>query len=225
MIGGSGVPLGAPSPVRRSSISSTTSTASTASGVGGRRWRSAAIVVPLVIAVVGAVWSTGGMGSTAEPAQVIASDAPHYRQLDELVRASDAVVLAEVVGARPGRALGGPGGGIVTQLFELRVVEVVAGSALETVVLEEVVALGDGTSVAVDGVVAPQVGERGVFFLVAGDANGYAALVGPQGRYLVDGDGLVASAPDDALASTLAAAGGPELVAAVRAVVETDGLD
>jgi hypothetical protein len=151
----------------------------------------------------------------------VASDSALFDSVDDLVAASDAVVLAEVVEAADGRAITDPSDpttGIRTRLAELRVVQVLAGSAPDALVLEEAATLLDGTPIAVDGETPVVAGDRGVFFLVAGGADEapHWALVGAQGRYLVRGEHLEAAA-GDGLSGELAASGGPALVDAVEA--------
>lgn len=176
----------------------------------------AAVLVPVLVAVVGAVLASGTVRDDGPSVIAVRSDAPVFDTLVDLVAASDAVVLAEVTGARPGPVVGAPGGAVRTTLFTLHVVDVAHGSAVEVVELVEPTALADGTPVTVDGVAPPEVGTRGVFFLVAA-GPGRAVSVGSQARYVVDGDSLVAADPDDPLAARLAAGGGPALVAAIRA--------
>lgn len=177
--------------------------------------------LPVVIAAVfgfAPVLAEGGGDVRPRPVALV-SDAPSFSSVGELVAASDQVVLAEIVGEAPGRTLSTPGdpdAGVRTRLLELRVVAVLVGQERETIVLEEEAALLDGTPVVVDGVRPAEVGERGVFFLVAGgsEAAPHHALVGPQGRFLVVGDALE-SAGDDPLSRSIADAGGPALRDAV----------
>jgi hypothetical protein len=156
----------------------------------------------------------------------IASNAPRFTDLDGLVAASGVIVLAEVTGTSDGRTITDPktpAAGVRTRLVELRVVDSLSGKPPRRVVVEEEAALLDGTPIVVDGVAPVRVGDRGVFFLVAGgsEASPHYALVGPQGRYLVEDDAL-AAAIDDPLAIALARDGGPALVDAVRERVKRD---
>jgi hypothetical protein len=192
-----------------------------------RTTTAAALAIPIVIAVAVTIVFLGRDDSSNDEtraqrreSKVIASNAPRFTALDGLVAASDAIVLAEATAATDGRTITDPAtpdAGVRTRLVELRVVETLAGTPARPLVIEEEAALLDGTPIVVDGVQPMQVGDRGVFFLVAGgtEAAPHYALVGPQGRYLVEGDALV-PAVDDPLASTLAAGGGPALVDRVR---------
>jgi hypothetical protein len=139
------------------------------------------------------------------------------------------VVLAEVVSLGKGRVITAErqtDAGVRTRLVELRTVKTIVGAQSPRVLLEEEAALLDCTPVVVDGVQPARVGDRGVFFLVAGrtDAAPYHALVGPQGRFLVHGERLV-PAVADRLTTRLAAGGGPRLVAAIAGVAALQGHD
>lgn len=184
------------------------------------------LALPVLVAVlVGAVVLVGQNHETEPEPEVVevASTAPRFTSLAELVHGSDLIVLAEVAGVERGRALTAPGdteSGVITQLAELRVVYLLAGNRIESVVLEEEATLLDGTPIVVDGVTPVQPGQRGVFFLVAGTTDGAPnhALVGPQGRFLVAGDALEAST-DDPLANYLADLGGPTLVDQIDEII------
>ncbi len=83
-------------------------------------------------------------------------------------------------------------------------------------VVEEPAELLDGTPVIVDGMSALDVGDRAVWFLVAGDSDElpYLAAVNGQGRYEIAGATLRPSG-EDRLSQELAALGVEGLVAAV----------
>jgi hypothetical protein len=162
-------------------------------------------------------------GGTVRPVPVT-STAPRFDRLEELVAASDVIVMAEAVSARAGRLITDtdrPDAGVRTRLVELRPVRTLVGNPGASIVLEEPAALLDGSPLELDGVRPVEIGGRGIFFLVAGgsEAAPHHTLVGPQGRFLVDGDRLV-PAVDDPLTARLAAQGGAALVAAVTALAE-----
>ena len=182
----------------------------------------------LAVAALFTVWRASDADEPAPPAAQpteVSSDAPRFDTVEEMVAASDAVVLAEVVSEADGRTITDPADpdeGVRTRLLELEVVEVLSGAVPRPLVLEEEATLLDGTPVEVDGVAPAAPGDRGVFFLVAGgsETDPHHALVGPQGRFLVDGDDLVASTSSP-LGDTWVAAGGPALADAVRAAEPT----
>ena len=189
------------------------------------------VAVTLVAAGVLTAWqvrpTTDRPGAAASPPTEVTSDAPRFATLEDMAAASDAVVLAEVVAEADGRTITDPADperGVRTRLLELEVVEVLVGAVPRPLVLEEEAMLLDGTPVRVDGVAPAGPGDRGVFFLVAGgsDANPHHALVGPQGRFLVDGDDLV-PATSSPLGAIWVAAGGPALADAIRATETVAG--
>jgi hypothetical protein len=195
-----------------------------------RAWRwigPAVAVVAALVAGVAVAGRDGGAGDGAEPVRsgepapvAVESDAPRFRSLDELVAASDVVVRGEVVATERGRPFGEPGEAtIVSRLVTLRVDSVLAGSvASDAVLVEEEGWLEEGAPLVVDGVPPTAEGDAGVWFLAAGgdpDVPAYL-VVGPQGRYLADGDGLRPAAADP-LAAELAALGEEGLAAAVAA--------
>lgn len=181
--------------------------------------------LPLVVAIgasFGPALADGVFHGEPSPVSVTSDDVAPFVTVDELVAASDAVVLAEVLDSADGRVLTdptSPTAGVRTRLADLRVVEVLAGDTPERLVLEEVATLLDGSPVAVDGAVPVTVGDRGVFFLVAGrsEAAPHWSVLGAQGRYLVQGDALEAAGTDP-LSVAIVEAGGPALVDAVNAV-------
>jgi hypothetical protein len=131
----------------------------------------------------------------------VAASGPRFASVDELVAASDLVVIGHVERVAGGRVLTDPTdptAGIRTQLADLTVEEVLKGEPTEDVVLEEEAELLDGRPITIDGTSPSDAGDRGVYFLIASteaDAP-YHALVGPQGRYLIDGDSLRTTARD-----------------------------
>lgn len=192
-----------------------------------RRWMGSFVLfgVPVLAAFGVAGWSSFVDGSTDAVSETIeiSSDVPApFATVDELVASSDAVVLAEVLDSVDGRTVTDPTApevGIRTRLAELRVVQILAGDVPNRLVLEEVASLTDGTPVAVDGASPVVVGDRGVFFLVAGGSEQapHWALVGSQGRFLVRGEALEA-AGDDPLSVAIEAGGGPVLTDVVRSI-------
>lgn len=134
---------------------------------------------------------------------------PPSASLGELVSRTDLVVVGRIVQVAPGRVLSDPGDpdrAVRTQFAQLEVDEVTVGSGAARLVLEEVVALADGTPATVAGSGASRVGDAGPYMLVRGD-DGRVGLVGPQGRYLLDRDDpdrLRASPGGDPLATRLA---------------------
>ena len=185
-----------------------------------RRVVAVAIGLPVIAAVAVALTSVRDDG---EPPPVeLRSDAPVFESLDELVAASDAVVVATVASVSPGRVLTAPGeadAGIRTRLVELSVERTLTGQPPTPLVVEEPAELLDATPVVVDGVDPLDAGDRAVWFLVAGgtDELPYHAVVNAQGRYEVVGDTL-RPASEDPLSRQLTALGPESLVAAVDEV-------
>lgn len=188
-----------------------------------RWWEGAAIAVPLV---AGALWlgvsvrADERAGAPRRDPVAVEAWGPAFTSLDELRAASDLIVLGEVTGVAEGRTItapGDPAAGIRTRLLTVEVTRALQGAVPSVVVVEEEAALLDGTPIVVNGMAPGAVGDRGVYFLVAGSdpAAPYHAVVNEQGRYLVDGVQLRPAAADDPLAARLAALGLNGLVAAV----------
>jgi len=174
----------------------------------GRRLRPrlAWVAFALPIAAAAVVFALRWSDSTPESVDV-AARAPRYSTVEELVAASDLIVLGRIERVAEGRVFTDPAdpeAGIRTQLAQLAVEEVLRGPSVRSVVLEEEASLLDGTPITVDGASPSTAGQRGIYFLIA-DRNGTAnyALIGPQGRYLIDGDTLV-STSNDPLSTSLA---------------------
>lgn len=140
----------------------------------------------------------------------VASSGPRYPTVGELVAASDLIVVGRITHVADGRVVTDPtepGAGIRTQLAQLAVERVVKGAPTRALVLEEEAALLDGTAITVDGVAPSVAGQRGVYFLIGGDAESpYHALIGAQGRYVIAGESLVPAA-DDPVSRELAKGG------------------
>jgi hypothetical protein len=145
-----------------------------------------------------------------------------FGSLDELVAASDVVVLAAVAGVDDGRTITAPAdpdAGIRTRLVQLDVRETLVGEALDSVVVEEASAFADGAAIVVDGMTQLRPGDIAIWFLVGGDgeATPYYAAVNGQSRFVVVGDTLQPSGADE-LSRALATLGPDELAAATRAL-------
>ena len=166
-----------------------------------------ALLLPLVAAAVVLVlrWPNSSPKSVD-----VAASGPQYSTVEELVAASDLIVLGRVERVDEGRVFTDPAdptAGIRTQLAELAVDQVLEGPPTRSVVVEEEATLLDGTPITVNGASPSTAGQRGVYFLITGSAEtAYHALIGPQGRYLIDGDSLVTAAQDP-LSTSLAARG------------------
>jgi hypothetical protein len=159
------------------------------------------------VAVLVAVRSDGEQ----TPAIDLDSSAADLALLDELVAASDLVVVGTVADLTDGRQITAPvdpDAALLTRLVVLDVSAVLTGTSSGDVIVEEPAALGNGTPVVVDGVQPLDVGDEAVWFLVAGDSETmpYFAVVNRQGRYTVAGDTLQ-PASDDPLGTELAALG------------------
>jgi hypothetical protein len=194
---------------------------------GGARRRLAAIV-PLVVAVVVAAGVAASLlvrrDDTAEPAPlaVAATSIYDFATLDQLVAASDAIVVGTVVAVDEGRLVGDPASGaVVSRVASVRVNRALSGETADVVIVEEEGWLPDGTPLIVNGVTPTGVGDEGVWFL---DATGDPELPGflvinSQGRYLVDPNDprgpLVGGDRDDSLVRDLERLTLAQLVAAI----------
>jgi len=181
------------------------------------RWAPAAAIV-LVAVVVGLVQLVGD--DDRPEAMAVESSADLFDSLDDLVAASDFVLVATITDIADGRTItssDNPAAGIHSRLVELDVNEVLHGDAPDRVVVEEADAFADGTPIAVDGMNELHNGDAAVWFLVAGgsDAMPYYATVNGQGRIRIVGDSLDASG-DDPLSQEVASWSPQELTAAVR---------
>lgn len=164
----------------------------------------APLAIPLVIAAI-VTWIRWPE-SPPEPVEVT-SNSLTYTTLDDLVAASDLIVIGVVDNAAPGRAISDPtnhSAGIRTTLYTLRIDTTLAGASHNTVTVEHETALLDGTPITIDGVEPPQPGERALLFLVAGTTNDFPhhAIIGTQGRYPIKGS-TITSLTNDPLGHSL----------------------
>lgn len=163
----------------------------------------ALVLVGGAVAVVGA--------RARGPVDLSVAEPPAAR-LAALLDRTDLAVVARVVAVTPGRGISDPANpdrAVRTQLAQLTVDEVTVGPPTRRLVLEEVAALADGTPVTIEHVAPSRVGDAGLYLLVRG-YDDRVALVGPQGRYLLDPDDpdrLLSPLPVDPLATRLAELG------------------
>jgi hypothetical protein len=182
----------------------------------GLRARMLPFLVPFLIA--GVVVYLRWPDAPSKPVDVAASGPP-LTTVDELVAGSDLIVIATVERVGSGRVFtdpADPAAGIRTQLADLAVERVLKGEPARAVVLEEEAALLDGRPITVNGTAPSRAGERGIYFLIASDDEEapYHALIGPQGRYLIDGNALRTTARDP-LSTDLASRGLDALLRAI----------
>jgi hypothetical protein len=180
-------------------------------------------VVLVVGVVLGAVWwlRSGTDDSVPEPVSIEATG-PSFATLDELVAASDVVVLGVVSDVDDGRSVTDPTdptAGIRTQLAAVEVDDVLAGGHDGPLVVEQEAELLDGTPVRVNGVDPLRVGDRGYLFLIRGDSDEfpYTAFVNEQGWVPIVDDRVAPTDADDPVWSGYAAEEADAVVGAVRA--------
>lgn len=188
------------------------------------RWRPLLRWLPAVAIVVGVVVAGFVLLGDDDKSKLVAvtSSAETFATLDELVTASDVVVVGTVTGSEDGRTITSPNdpdAGIRTRLVELDVTQTLHGEPPERLVVEEAEAFTDGTPIAVDAMDELREGDRAVWFLVTGgdEAMPYYATVNGQARYRVVGD-MLDPAGDDALSQQCAALGPDGLIDAIIAV-------
>jgi hypothetical protein len=168
------------------------------------RFRPRARWLPFLVpfAVAAAVVALQLRSDDDRPAPIeIAATGPQFATVEELAGASDLIVVAKVDHVSEGRVLtdpANPAAGIRTQLAALTVEQVLKGAPDGAVVLEEEAALLDGSPITVGGASPSPPGERAVYFLIASDDADvpFHALIGPQGRFVIDGDALRTTARD-----------------------------
>jgi hypothetical protein len=159
-----------------------------------------------------------------QPLAVAATSIYDFATLDELVAASDAIVVATVVAVDEGRLVGEPEeGAVISRVASLRVDTALIGDVADIVVIEEEGWLPDGTPLIVNDVTPTAVGDEGVWFLDSIDDSelpGYL-VINSQGRYLLDPADptgpLVGGDRNDALVQTLERLTLPELIDAIDA--------
>jgi hypothetical protein len=175
------------------------------------------VVVALAAGVGAGLWRAAGDDDHERPIEVRSTGAA-FTSLDEMVAASDVVVIARALAVAPGRSfVTEDGSGIRSQVVTLEVGRVLAGADPgPTIGMEEEAATADGRPVEVDGLRPTAAGDQGIFFLVSGDDPDvpYFATVSTAGRYLrastEQGDDELLGA-DLPLARELAALGGSAL--------------
>lgn len=182
-----------------------------------RRWTA---YLPIVAIVLGGVaFSWWQWGSAAEASNLAAADtAPlaitaqstfQFASLQEMLEASDAVVVGVVEATSRGRLVGDPAdGGVISRVVTIRVDQALSsavGQLAEVVVVEEEGWLPDGTPIEVNGVPASRVGDRGLWFLdqVATEEVSTMVVINSQGRFLDTAAGTVGGDQRDALVQVL----------------------
>ena len=141
-----------------------------------------ALLVPIVVSGVVAIVGLARGDDVPDPVE-LNSDSPTFTSLDELVEASDLVVVASVADVSEGRTLTAPDdpdAGFRTRLVELDVSRALVGEPPTPLVVEEPAELLDGTPVVVDGLEPLAEGDQAVWFLVAGEGRNAAVLRGRQ---------------------------------------------
>ena len=129
--------------------------------------------------------------------------------LDEMLKASDAVVVGVVEATSRGRLVGDPAdGGVISRVVTVRVEQSLLHrdeSGAEVVLIEEEGWLPDGTPIEVNGVPASVVGDRGLWFLdqVPADDVSVMVTINSQGRFLDTANGTVGGDHTDALVQVL----------------------
>lgn len=179
-----------------------------------------AYYVPILAIVVGGfavswwMWGpsddpTNSVAANAAPLAVTAESAYQFASLDEMLQASDAVVVGVVEATSRGRLVGDPSdGGVISRVVTVRVEQSLWSprEPLAAVLLvEEEGWLPDGTPIEVNGVAASAVGDRGLWFLdqVAADDVTTMVVINSQGRFLDTAAGTVGGDQGDALVQIL----------------------
>jgi hypothetical protein len=152
------------------------------------------VFVAIVAVAVAVIIASRGHDPEPAPVDVEATSIYQFSSLDEMVAASDAIVVGRVTATERGRLVGDPAnGGVISRLVTVTVDEVLAGVAGATIVVEEEGWLTDDTPITVNGVAASRVGDEGLWFL---DINDDAELpsflvINSQGRFLIADDGTL----------------------------------
>ena len=180
-----------------------------------RRWTTYVPIVAIVLGGVGFSWLQWGSAEASNPAAadaaplaVTAQSTYEFASLQEMLEASDAVVVGVVEATNRGRLVGDPAdGGVISRVVTIRVEQVLSSSAqiAEVVLVEEEGWLPDGTPIEVNGVPASKVGDRGLWFLdqVATDDVSTMVVINSQGRFLETATGTVGGDQSDALVQVL----------------------
>ena len=179
-----------------------------------------AVVVGVAVAAGGVTWAR----ASHHAAVAVTSTGPSLASLEDLVRASDVVVIARARSVAPGRVFSSGEEGLRSEIVELQVGAVLHGTDPgPTIALEEESTTVDDAPLVVDGLRPTRAGDEGVFFLVASADRSvpYYATVSTSGRFLRrssdrSDDGLLAADTD--LGRRLGALGGRALTDAVLAV-------
>ena len=171
-------------------------------------------------------WEPSRAAPSTTVERVTSSARHQFRDVPELLAASDLVVVGEVVADEEGRVFGAAAGdgraAIRSHVLTVAVERVLVGGASAptpdaVVLVEEEHSLPDGTRLVVDGMRAGRVGDRGVWFLAAGGDPELPAfaLVNSQGRYLfTPHDRLRGGDPSDPLVRRIQSLG-PDALAQV----------
>ncbi|WP_040491959.1 hypothetical protein [Ilumatobacter nonamiensis] len=167
------------------------------------RGRAFTVVLPALIvvaSVVFAVWLF--LPDDAEPQVDVDAQGPRFELPEQLVEASDLIVVGVVARVDDGRVLTDPGdpeAGIRTQLATVEVDAPLVGDVDDPLVVEQEAELLDGTRVTVNGVAPLAPGDRGLMFLVSGDSDEfpYTAFVNEQAWVPITDDRLDPIDPED----------------------------
>lgn len=181
-----------------------------------RRWTTYVPVLAIVLGGVAFSWLRWGSAAEASnpaaadtaPLAITAQSTYQFASLQEMLEASDTVVLGTVEATNRGRLVGDPAdGGVISRVVTVRVEQTLAsgGIVADVVLVEEEGWLPDGTPIEVNGVPASKVGDRGLWFLdqVATDDVSTMVVINSQGRFLDTATGTVGGDQSDALVQVL----------------------
>jgi hypothetical protein len=153
------------------------------------------VFVASAIVAVGMVIATRDHDSEPATVNVEATSIYQFASLDEMVAASDAIVVGRVTATERGRLVGDPeNGGVISRLVTVAVDDVLAGVVdAGSILVEEEGWLTDDTPITVNGVAASEVGDEGLWFLDFNDDAELASflVINSQGRFLFAADGTV----------------------------------
>jgi hypothetical protein len=142
-----------------------------------------------------------------------------YVSLRQMVRDVDAIVLASVLGSRPGRVIPTSAGRAVLPftLVDLRVERAIRGQLTGLITLEQTGGHDGTRALYIDGDGGPyDRGQQVLLFLKRQPDTGYFYLVNPQGRFTVEKGRLLAVSPDDHVAQRLDTKGVAEAIGLIR---------